>query len=66
MENVIIPQCYTYNEGEEQIKKILKKHNYNFQTQYPIVIEAIPTRGVYLVRLTMPDGSIYQSKLVVE
>lgn len=35
-------------------------------TQYPIVIEAIPTRGVYLVRLTMPDGSIYQSKLVVE
>lgn len=35
-------------------------------TQYPITIEAIPTRGVYLVRLTTADGSIYQSKLIVE
>ena len=35
-------------------------------TQYPIAIDANIARGVYLVRLTTADGTIYQSKLIVE
>jgi hypothetical protein len=35
-------------------------------TQYPIAIDTTPTRGVYLVRLTTADGTIHQSKLIVE
>ena len=51
MENVIVPQCRTYNEGENQIRKILKKHGFDFNTQYPIVIadEDKTIRRIFLV-----------------
>lgn len=38
MENVIIPQCTSNNEGEKQIRKILDKHHYLYAYQHPIVI----------------------------
>ena len=62
MENVIIPQCYAYNEGEEQIKRILKKHNYNFKTQHPIVIadEDKTIRRIFLVDF------LIDNKVIVE
>ena len=33
---------------------------------YPITIEGLNHRGVYLVRVTSGNGDIYQSKVVVE
>ena len=35
-------------------------------TAYPIIIEGLNQRGVYLVRITSGRGNIYQSKVVVE
>ena len=35
-------------------------------TIYPIAIEALSVRGVYLVRITSGSGNIYQSKIVVK
>ena len=35
-------------------------------TVYPIAIDAMSVRGVYLVRITSGNGNIYQSKIVVK
>ena len=35
-------------------------------TVYPITIEGLNQRGVYLVRITSGNGNVYQSKVVVE
>ena len=35
-------------------------------TVYPIAIDALSVRGVYLVRITSGNGNIYQSKIVVK
>jgi hypothetical protein len=35
-------------------------------TVYPIIVDGLSQRGVYLVRITSGNGGVYQSKIVVE